>query len=304
MAKTETSGLRGGPAVTVVPDRRRIDSDVRAFLREPSTPWIVFDREGRPPSQLAVGELLPSAFSSVSDGQRFFPATAAIDGIASHASHASQTRVEPSSLAVASDLNGVEGDSPAEPLSCEGASPILVSGLTRRVIGAAAAAVAIASTLALGAFAIRAASQSMVSSPSVMTQALAGHGSPVPADLAPPNLDPTPPAAPPVVAEQSAPPALTPPVVSLTPPVVSLTPPSAAGPESPAKAAAKKYARLTVAGEARSRDVFMDGKRMLGKGARSFTVLCGTHTVAIGERSNTREVEIPCTGTAELVISN
>src|SRR3954462_4719843 len=84
------------PGVSI-PDRRRIDSDVRAFLREPSTPWIVFDQEGRPPSQLAVGELLPMAMSSIAAAHGFFPATAAIDAAAAHAKI-----VEPSSLAVAS----------------------------------------------------------------------------------------------------------------------------------------------------------------------------------------------------------
>src|SRR4051794_16659592 len=29
------------------PDRARIDSDVRAFLRPASSPWIVFDRDSR-----------------------------------------------------------------------------------------------------------------------------------------------------------------------------------------------------------------------------------------------------------------
>jgi hypothetical protein len=29
------------------PDRKRIDSDVRAFLRPVSSPWIVFDRDSR-----------------------------------------------------------------------------------------------------------------------------------------------------------------------------------------------------------------------------------------------------------------
>src|SRR3954470_24359951 len=83
-----------------IPDRRRIDSDVRAFLREPSTPWIVFDQVTRPTSQLAVGELLPAAMSSIAAAHGFFPATAAIDAAA-----AAQAKiVEPSSLAVASDL--------------------------------------------------------------------------------------------------------------------------------------------------------------------------------------------------------
>src|SRR6478672_4726735 len=30
-----------------IPDRKRLDSDVRAFMRQPSTPWITFDRDSR-----------------------------------------------------------------------------------------------------------------------------------------------------------------------------------------------------------------------------------------------------------------
>jgi hypothetical protein len=69
------------------------------------------------------------------------------------------------------------------------------------------------------------------------------------------------------------------------------------------KAAPKRFGRVSITGEARSRDVFMDGKRLLGHGARSFTVFCGPHTIGVGKRSDVREVEIPCTGTAELVVS-
>jgi len=66
------SGDSGNSGVSI-PDRRRIDSDVRAFLREPSTPWIVFDQEGRPPSQLAVGEVLKGPRRTLLSDYDFFP---------------------------------------------------------------------------------------------------------------------------------------------------------------------------------------------------------------------------------------
>jgi hypothetical protein len=44
----------------------------------------------------------------------------------------------------------------------------------------------------------------------------------------------------------------------------------------------------------------MDGKRMLGRGARSFTVMCGPHTIAVGNRADAHEVLVPCN--AELVV--
>jgi hypothetical protein len=69
---------------------------------------------------------------------------------------------------------------------------------------------------------------------------------------------------------------------------------------APTPAVASKYGRLTIAGDARAKDVFMDGKRMLGRGARSFSVMCGAHTIAVNVRSDAHQVEIPCN--AELVV--
>jgi hypothetical protein len=70
--------------------------------------------------------------------------------------------------------------------------------------------------------------------------------------------------------------------------------------EASARSGANKYGRLTIAGDARAKDVFMDGKRMLGHGARTFSVMCGAHTIAVSVRSDAHEVEIPCN--AELVV--
>ena len=47
------------------PDRARIDSDVRAFLRPASSPWIVFDRDSRvddfAKSALRIGAVFASS---------------------------------------------------------------------------------------------------------------------------------------------------------------------------------------------------------------------------------------------------
>lgn len=265
-AASEGPGLPG----VSIPDRRRIDSDVRAFLREPSTPWIVFDRDGRPPSQLAALEVLPVALSSVIPDHGFFPATAMVD-----AAYQSTTRQEPSSLAVAADLEGNEmNEGP-------GATAIPMQRLSRRVLGAAAAAVAIVSLFALGTVALSASSPDMHSARSF------AQGSPVAADLPPPDLD-----------VKSAPPVIAP----AAPPVTVAAPaPVPAPAESSAKAAAKRVGRLSITGEARSRDVFLDGKRLLGRGTRSFTVMCGTHSIAIGTRADAHDLDVPCN--AELVLS-
>lgn len=273
-----------------IPDRRRIDSDVRAFLREPSTPWIVFDREGRPPSQLAVGEVLSvqrRTLLSFSDAS-FFPATAIVDA-------ASSSRIEPSSLAVAADLVGDdEGASPSADLDGAGAAeagdawmPKL--GVGRRAIGASAAVLALVSTLAAGAFVLRGASaESAPKNVAAAHFASPAFGAAIPAEVPPPALDLRTSVAAPVAALAAPPPVTTALVVRETGPV---------------RGGAKKFARLSIAGEARSRDVFLDGKRLLGHGGRSFTVICGPHTISVGHRNDGREVDIPCTGNAELVVS-
>ena len=107
----------------------------------------------------------------------------------------------------------------------------------------------------------------------------------VAADLTPPDLD-----------VKSAPP-----VVAGAVEAIAVAAPAAAPEESAAKAAAKRFGRLSIAGDARSRDVFLDGKRLLGRGARSFTVMCGAHSIAVGTRSDAHDLDVPCN--AELVLS-
>lgn len=253
------------PAGVSTPDRRRIDSDVRAFLREPSTPWIVFDQDVRPPSQLAIGEVLPwrSALSSVMPEHGFFPATAIVDRDA----QAHAAALEPSSLAVAADL--ADEPSALDPSALDhGPSPIPMRGLRRRVLGAAAGGAAMLAVVALGLAALGA-------TPSPLAErAPAAANAPAAGDLLPPDLD----------AKPSAP-----------APVTPVTP---APPES--RPLAQRFGRLSIVGDARGRDVFLDGKRMLGKGTRSFTVVCGTHSIAIGTRADAHDLDVPCN--AELTL--
>lgn len=280
-AKGPEIAAPAGQSGVSIPDRRRIDSDVRAFLREPSTPWIVFDQEGRPPSQLAVGEVLEVPRKMLLSAPSFFSATAAIDAAAA------LSKAEPSSLALASDLNNEDVHTSAGRLDA-GVTSIPMRGLSRRVIGASVGAFALVATLAIGALVLRSStSEDGPNHGAAGPVARRSVGASVPADAPPPDLDLA-------VATNAA----------AAAPVVAAAPPAPGTPSAEAAAlAARKYGRLSVAGDARGRDVFMDGKRMLGRGARSFTVLCGPHTIAVGNRTDVREVEIPCTGSAELVIT-
>lgn len=270
-----------GPNGVSIPDRQRIDSDVRAFLREPSTPWIVFDQDGRPPSQLAVGEVLTvprRSLLSVSDAS-FFPATAIVDA-------ASSSRVEPSSLAVASDLESEDAAASNRDDALDDA--VSTPAFARRgpVIGAAA--VALVAMLAVGVFALRGVSPDGAPK-SVASTELASRsmGVAVPADIPPPDL------AAPVVAPAPA---------SAPEEAAASAPSSKSSNEAPA-AKASKHGRLSIAGAARSREVFFDGKRLLGHGKRSFTVWCGPHTIAVGKRGDVREIDVPCTMREGVVIS-
>lgn len=295
--KVPETATSSGTSGVSIPDRRRIDSDVRAFLREPSTPWIVFDQDGRPPSQLAVGEVLTGPRRMLLSDYDFFPATSAVDQAASHSKV-----VEPSSLAVSSDLAEL-ASSPA-PASGDldadlrEASAIPMFGLSRRVLGASAAAVALLSMLAVGTLALRSASSKGESFRNVALAQPAPHslGAAVPAEIPPPDLDVKAPvvAPEPVAAAAVAAPA---PVAAPVPFALTVVPPRN---EASATRGANKYARLTIAGDVRAKDVFMDGKRMLGHGARSFSVMCGAHTIAVSVRSDAHEVEIPCN--AELIV--
>ena len=58
----------------------------------------------------------------------------------------------------------------------------------------------------------------------------------------------------------------------------------------------KRFGRLTIKADARSKNVWFDGKRMLGSGQRSFLVLCGMHTIAVGDKVDAKDIEIPCNG--------
>lgn len=65
--------------------------------------------------------------------------------------------------------------------------------------------------------------------------------------------------------------------------------------------ATSKFGKLTITGAATRHHVFMDGKRFLGTGTRSFTVMCGSHAIGIDSRTDTKDLEVPCGG--ELVVS-
>lgn len=265
------SGLHGAPSL----DRRRIDSDVRELLRQPSTPWITFNRASRA-SNLAVGDLLPRRVSIVDAG--------ALGSAPTRPADLAMPAAEPSGLSVSHDVA-------AEPPSVVTTTPVVTdaslpaadrkknatgwSALNIAVVcaGLTLSAGLVLSTTMYQSPGARAAAESKAAEEK--TKASAASRSAVPdVDVALPDL---------AAGLGSA----------------SLGRSSSDTSKEAAKDAPKdgpKFGRLTIRGAARSKNVYLDGKRLLGTGTRSFTVLCGTHAVSTLGRNDGKDVEIPCNG--------
>lgn len=246
------------------PDRARIDSDVRYLLRPPSSPWITFDKEPKE-------EILTSSRSSVIDAPKLFPdAPAAIAG--AHGEVAPP--VEPSNVVVATDIVPSERSfdrslhESLHDITHDEPPPAPVAEPRQILIGLGA-------TLGLAA---------MIAIPVFMFGAKA-HPSPTVA------------AAPAATMPAEAPP----PVLDVAP-----TPATPATPAPPPTAQETKdkpagWARLTIKGPAKSHRVYLDGKMLLGQGQRTFMIRCGEHTIAVGNKTDAKDVDIPCNG--EYVVS-
>lgn len=247
------------------PDRARIDSDVRYLLRPPSTPWITFDKD-----EPHVGALLASSRSSVHPEAGFFPETPAAAPVPS---------AEPSNVVVTSDIQDSTAavTAPADPADRfdETHDSVAIPVASPRRIGVAVACALGLSALIAGtawSFHGRGADVAAASSEAARVAA-----APVVAEPAPPQLDL--PAPPPTAAAESAPPAAS----------------------EAKKAEDRGFGRLYVRGAAKHNRVYFDGKLLLGRGQRSFMVFCGPHTIAVGNKADARDVEVPCNGA--LVVS-
>lgn len=265
------------------PDRARIDSDVRAFMRPVSTPWITFDRDSRVEGELAFATKAamragvafmsspdlppqappaqitprPTAASRLADINAMFPASVPQQ-------KAGPNPEEPSSLIVAADV----GATPERQASLGDDLPIKKNRIG--LVGATLAAVGVCSIAAYIVASLQ--------------------GAPAPAAAA---------AEPPKAVETVA--AVAPPPAPEKAPVVEAAPPPAPEPVAEvvgekATDPAKRWGTLTIKGAATKKQVWFDGKRMLGSGNRSFMVYCGMHTVAVSEKTAQKDLEVPCNG--------
>lgn len=239
-----------------VPDHvsRTVRRNVKELMRQPSTPWIVFDRR----SKLELG-LADTDFASPAP---MFPA-----GVAAPPH-------EPSSVVVATDV-GVDASSTTEALALD-AADLDVSALP--VSRGAGWKVAAALALGLAALGVAKAAITAPTADAAAASAAVANASRAPE---PARLDL---ASIPTAEATSSEPA---------------APPATAKPEPASKES--RYGRLSIRGAARHHRVYIDGKLLLGAGKRSFNMVCGAHTIAVGSKGTPRDVEIPCNG--ELVIS-
>jgi hypothetical protein len=252
--KPEEAKIAGEPVSRdpSYPDRARIDSDVRAFLRPASSPWIVFDRDSRiddfAKSALRVGAVFvsqPSFGPAVNMDVRITDAPASEAPMFPEPSVSQAAAEDPSTVTVASDL------SPNLTIP-----PELVRRPRRAPLAIAAGAIALVAGVAL--FAPRVPAPAKAAATHVQTFAASIE---LPAMVERIEIAPPPP-----------------------PPRVDTPEPK------------KRLGRLTIKADPKTKHVWFDGKRMLGTGTRSFAVLCGMHTLAINDKAETKDIEVPCNG--------
>lgn len=272
------------------PDRQRIDSDVRAFMRPVSTPWITFDRDSRVESELAFATKAamragvafmsspdlppnapavhvpqvsagPTAASRLAEINALFPASVPQQKTV----HSAPDANEPSSLIVAADVNAPEPRPSFGDLIPAKKSRVGLIGATLGAVGVCSIAAYIVASIQSAPAPVAA---NAVEAPKVeAVAAVAPPPAPEPVVEAPaPVAQPEPP---PVVAEVVGEKATDP---------------------------AKRWGTLTIKGAATKKQVWFDGKRMLGSGNRSFMVYCGMHTVAVNEKTAQKDLEVPCNG--------
>lgn len=295
----------------VTPDRRRIDSDVRCFLRQPSTPWIVFG--GDDAGAAAPGE--PDAIAMDTPAHPHERALSAIDividvsalltpppqasplvpsaELATHQAPPAPDTLRPlvTPLATASPIGPTSGAF-EEPRADVG--PDARIRRERRLVPIVGGALVVLSAVAGIALAVTAGEADGARMSAAMSSPASLASPAEPAEAVEPASAPAPTT---TLDRPASPPAASPEAVAAAPTSVSADESKAGA----SKAAPKRLGRLTIAGAARHKHVYMDGKRLLGRGKRSFTVYCGTHEIAVGERSDTREMDVPCN--AELVVS-
>lgn len=293
------------------PDRARIDSDVRAFLRPASSPWIVFDRDSRiddfARSALRVGAVFASSPSFRDEGVSVASVEPPVDilgpmvvamtdkpfdastGMFPKDVEPSDAATEPSTIVATTEVNSdsavaVDGAIVAreriesDPFAVPGLVPNRTRSRAFVIAGACAGFLALVGITSVA-----------VARPShaLATKTRAAVTTPIETRFEPAPVVRATPAA--MRALAAHPPAVE--------PAASAAEPAESEPAGKMSNDPKRrFGRLTIKADSKTKTVWFDGKRMLGNGTRSFMVFCGMHTVAVNDKSDAKDVEVPCNG--------
>jgi hypothetical protein len=231
------------------------------------------------PSTFVEGAVLAPAMSSVLPSTGVFPPSAG----------PSEPVPEPSNLVVASDV--MTDDSQSLDRACVSmeSTPVTPSKAANRkrvawIVGACASVLALAGATAFtigGRAHMRAAATAHVAEPAAEVVQAAALPEAEPASTIELDDDAPLPPAPSVMTEAASGSETSSPKVPIDP--------------------KKRFGKFTIKAEAKHKTVWFDGKRMLGFGQRSFLVFCGMHTVAVSDKMDAKDIEVPCNG--EFVVS-
>jgi hypothetical protein len=294
--RRDTQDFRASEPVPVkrdpsVPDRERIDSDVRAFMRPVSTPWIVFDRDSRLDSELAFATkaAMRAGVAFMSNPDLSPPPPAPV--LAAQLTPAPQT-----AAARLADINAMfPGSVPQQKVNDEPSSLIVAADVVPEAPKPSLSEIVPMKRSRLGLIGATLGAVGVCSIAAYVIASLQAAPAPAPAAAAePPKVE--------AVAAVAPPPAPEPAPVVEAPAPPPAPEPAAAPAEVVGENATdpkKRWGTLTIKSK---KQVWFDGKRMLGTGNRSFMVYCGMHTVAVAEKTAQKDMEVPCNG--ELTIDN
>jgi hypothetical protein len=249
------------------PERAKMMSDVRYFMRQPSTPWIVFDQNSKVDADEAGAEpaqepVEPSNVVVAKD----------IEGTPEEGVPASRQRV-PSHISVPEDVPLDDLEPHAKP-----------TWRKTRVMTAAGVAAAFITIIAVAALRGNANGEASANASTSMddrsTPTTTTTSTPTPTTTSTTTTTPTP--------------------TTTSTPTTTTTTTTTTTPTPTPNATKTGSGWIAIRGSATRHRVYLDGKLLLGNGSRSFPVRCGEHTVAIDDKGAKRDIDVPCNGELQI----
>jgi hypothetical protein len=228
-----------------------------------------------PMTEMAPAQMAPAPDADAAMTPPMFPPS----------SSSPESVVEPSNLVVASDVMhdssayGIAGLDDGRPAleSDPFAMPPGMFASRGRLAAIAGACAGVLALVAVSAVVLGGGARSHIKAAATTQAVQQPAAAPAPAAVAPETVELDTPAPPPAAPSASE---------------ASTTESKPSTPTDPKK----RFGKLTIKADAKHKNVWFDGKRMLGSGQRSFLVFCGMHTIAVTDKADTKDVEVPCNG--------